>query len=151
MAIVLSEVLDDRSVVLEPGARTRDAVLREIIATMPIGDRDAFAIEVIAREELHTTLMSRGIAFPHARTDLVTRIALGIGRSAAGVCFGTNAEPAQLIFVVGVPKRMINDYLVCVGTLARLASDATTRESLMNAATAAEFVEILRAGSLLLE
>jgi mannitol/fructose-specific phosphotransferase system IIA component (Ntr-type) len=151
MAVVLADLLDQRSVVLELEAQTRDAVVREIVATMPVGEREAFTAEVIAREDVQTTFVSRAVAFPHARTDLVSRIVLGIGRSSAGVAFGPKGERAQLVFVVGVPKRMINDYLVCVGALARLSSDAELRGKLMNAATAAEFVELLRAGSLLLE
>jgi mannitol/fructose-specific phosphotransferase system IIA component (Ntr-type) len=151
MAVVLADVLDERSVVFEVAAQTRDEALREIVASMQVQDRAAFAAEVIAREELHTTMMSRGVAFPHARTDLVTRIVLGIGRSAAGVRFGPDGQRAQLVFVVGVPKRMINDYLVCVGALARMASDEKTRSALASATTPAEFVEVLRAGSLSLE
>jgi hypothetical protein len=46
---------------------------------------------------------------------------------------------------------MVNSYLVCVGALARLTKTDDTRAELMNATTAPEFVEILRAGSLLLE
>jgi mannitol/fructose-specific phosphotransferase system IIA component (Ntr-type) len=45
---------------------------------------------------------------------------------------------------------MVTDYLTCVGALARLSSDEKTRAALDEAETPAEFVEILRAGSLLL-
>ncbi len=129
--------------------------LREIVTTMQssnnLREPDKFLTEVCAREELHTTYMGNGIALPHARTDLVERIVLGIGRSEKGVPFGENSELAHLIFLIGVPQRMANDYLVCVGTLARLTRDEATRNALMVAKTAAELVELLRAGSLLLE
>ncbi len=150
MAVVLADVLDDKHVTLELAARTRDEALGEIVATMQLARPEAFLREVIARENLSTTLMSHGVAFPHARTDLLQSIVLGIGRSAAGVSFAAE-EGAQLIFVIGVPQRMVNDYLVCVGALARLVSEEETRSALMQSATAAEFTELLRAGSLLLE
>ena len=155
MAVVLADLLDPDQVVLELEARTGENALREIIATMRRGDvlrdAEAFLGEVCAREETHTTYMGDGVAIPHARTDLVTEIILGIGRSAAGVPFGENGEPAHLIYLIGVPQRMVTDYLVCVGALARLTKEAKTRTALMNAQTAEELVEILREGSLLLE
>ena len=95
--------------------------------------------------------MGNGVAFPHARTDLVKDIVLGIGRSPDGVVFGENGELAHLIFVIGVPQRMVTDYLVCVGALARLTKDAATRTALMDAATARELVEILRCRFALVE
>jgi mannitol/fructose-specific phosphotransferase system IIA component (Ntr-type) len=94
---------------------------------MEIGEPEKFLAEVIAREEVHTTFMGNGVALPHARTDLVTTLSLGIGRSVEGVPFGEKGELAHLIFVIGVPKKMINNYLVCVGALARLTKVEETR------------------------
>lgn len=150
MAVVLADLLQPEHVTLDLASTTRDEALREIIGTMEVSEPEALLREVIARERVNTTFMSNGIALPHARTDLLQRIVLGIGRSAAGVSFGPDAR-ARLIFVIGVPRRMINDYLVCVGALARLTRDEETRSALMQSATAPEFTELLREGSLLLE
>ena len=155
MAAVLSDVLSEEHVTLELQAGTRDEALREIIATMrgetKIADPDKFLGEVLAREEEQSTYMGNGIAFPHARTDLVDEIVLGIGRSSEGIPFGENDELAHLIFVVGVSKKMVSDYLVCVGALARLTKGEDERAALMRAETTAELIELLRVGSLLLE
>jgi mannitol/fructose-specific phosphotransferase system IIA component (Ntr-type) len=88
------------------------------------------------------------VAFPHARTDLVDRLVLGIGRSKQGIPFGYSSELVHLIFLVGVPQRTVTDYLVCVGGLARVVKDQTRRDALMAATTREEFVEVLREGSL---
>ena len=155
MAVVLSDLLDERHVTLELKARTRPEALREIVATMTTGneirDPEKFIAEVAEREELHPSFMENGVALPHLRTDLVEEIVLGIGRSAQGIPFGEKEEPAHLIFLVGVPKRMVTDYLVCVGALARLTKGQADRGRLMHSETAAELIELLRAGSLLLE
>jgi mannitol/fructose-specific phosphotransferase system IIA component (Ntr-type) len=84
------------------------------------------------------------IALPHARTELVDKIVLGIGRSASGVPFGPKGERARLIFLIGVPQRLVSDYLVCVGALARLLKDAEVRQRLLTATTPAEFLDALR-------
>jgi mannitol/fructose-specific phosphotransferase system IIA component (Ntr-type) len=60
-------------------------------------------------------------------------------------------EPVHLIFLFGVPKQMVTDYLVCVGAVARVVKDEAKREPLMTATTAEEFVELMRAGALLVE
>jgi mannitol/fructose-specific phosphotransferase system IIA component (Ntr-type) len=78
---------------------------------------------VLAREEAHPSVVENGAAFPHARTDLVDEIVVGIGRSRAGIPFEHNGVRARLIFVIGVPERLVNDYLICVGTLVRLVRD----------------------------
>ena len=155
MAVVLADVLDERAVTLALQARTYEDALREIIATMQCDGRveepTKLFDEVLARERVHSTFMGRGVAFPHARTDLVREICLGIGRSAEGVPFGTKGELAHMIFVIAVPRRMVTDYLTCVGALARLSSDDKTRAALDKATLPSEFVEVLAHGSLLLE
>jgi mannitol/fructose-specific phosphotransferase system IIA component (Ntr-type) len=155
MATVLADVLNENHVVLDLRATARDEALGEIVATMTgtdkVRDPEKFLAEVRAREEVHTTYMGNGIAFPHTRTDLVERVVLGIGRSRAGVQFGENSEVARLIFLIGVPQRMVTDYLVCVGALARLTSDEKMRDALLKVATRAEFIALLREGSLVLK
>ena len=60
-------------------------------------------------------------------------------------------EAGGSIFVIAVPRRMVNDYLVCVGGLARVVNHPKTREALMSSEDAADFIEIIRAAALLLE
>jgi mannitol/fructose-specific phosphotransferase system IIA component (Ntr-type) len=72
---------------------------------------------------------------------------IGVGRSRAGIAFRADQERAHLIFVIGVPERLLSDYLVCVGTLARLVKDETIRSRLINAATPPEFIEALTTDS----
>jgi mannitol/fructose-specific phosphotransferase system IIA component (Ntr-type) len=79
---------------------------------------------------------------------LVDEIVLGIGRSRAGISFGGNAVRARLIFVIAVPERLVNDYLVCVGTLARLVKDDAIRARLLRAQTPREFFDALSAETL---
>jgi mannitol/fructose-specific phosphotransferase system IIA component (Ntr-type) len=96
------------------------------------------------REGKSSTVANGGVAFPHARTGLVEELLLGIGRSRAGVSFGDSKNPVHLIFVIAVPQQMVNDYLICVGSLARLLNDDKRRAALMAAETPAEFFAELR-------
>ncbi len=155
MAVVLTDLLDENQIALDLRSRTRDEAIREIVGLMQtsgkIQDGEKFLAAVIERENSSSTVAEHGVAFPHARTDLVKQIVLGIGRSSEGVEFDESNNLVHLIFVIGVPRQMIQDYLVCVGALARLTRDKAIREALLKAATAAEFVEQLRTASLQLE
>jgi len=155
MAVVLADLLAEEHVTLDLRARTREEALREIVATMQgdgkVMEPDKLLAQVITREEAHSTFMGRGVAFPHARTDLVEQLVLGIGRSAKGVIFEPDGEPVHLLFVIGVPRRMVAEYLVCLGALARLVKNEAIRAALLEAKNAGEFVERLRSESTLLE
>jgi mannitol/fructose-specific phosphotransferase system IIA component (Ntr-type) len=149
MAIVLSELLDERQVLLRLRSRILPNALREISQLLAqngkIDDAEIFLQQVLAREQEHPSAVENGVAFPHARTDLVDEIVIGIGRSRAGVQVDANQERARLIFVIGVPERLVNDYLICVGTLVRLTKDDAIRTTLLNAETPSQFIEILTA------
>ena len=147
MAIVLADLLDERQVILRLRSRKLPNALREIIQVLAqsrkIDDAERFLERVFAREREHPSVVENGVAFPHARTDLVDEIIIGIGRSRAGIPIGVNQQRARLIFVIGVPERLVNDYLICVGTLARLVKDEATRSRLLYAETPREFIEAL--------
>ena len=152
---MLSEILDPKLVVLELREGTAAEAILEIAELLRdqghVQDYYKFADAVMEREGRSSTNTGEGVAFPHARTDLVQRIILGIGRSAAGIRFGPAKELVHLIFLVGVPKQMVTDYLVCVGAIARVVKDKAKRDALIATTSAEEFVELLRAGALVVE
>jgi mannitol/fructose-specific phosphotransferase system IIA component (Ntr-type) len=147
MAIALAELLDEKQVILRLRSRKPANAVREIIqllaANGKIDDANEFLEQVLAREQVHPSAVENGVVFPHARTDLVDQIILGIGRSRAGIPFGKNGVRARLIFVIGVPQQLVNDYLICVGTLARLVRDDAIHSTLLGAETAREFLDAL--------
>jgi mannitol/fructose-specific phosphotransferase system IIA component (Ntr-type) len=152
MAIALSELLNEGQVILRLRSRQLPNALREIIQLLAqngkIDDAQTFLRQVLAREQAHPSAVENGVAFPHARTDLVDEIVIGIGRSRAGIPVGANQERARLIFVIGVPERLVNDYLISVGTLVRLTKDDATRTTLLRAESSREFIDTLTAETL---
>src|SRR6266481_7776932 len=147
MAIALADLLDEKHVALQLRSRKAANALREVVQLLAtngkIDNAKDFLKQVLAREQEHPSVVENGVVFPHARTDLVDEIVLGIGRSRAGIPFGGNALRARLIFVIGVPERLVNDYLICVGTLARLVKDDATRTALLKADTPRQFLDAL--------
>ena len=147
MAIALADLLDENDVTLQLRSRKPANALREIIQLLTnngkIDNAEKFLEQVLLREQAHPSVVQYSVAFPHARTDLVDQIVIGIGRSRAGIPFGESGARARLIFVIGVPERLVNDYLICVGSLARLVKDDATRSALLHAQTSREFLDVL--------
>jgi mannitol/fructose-specific phosphotransferase system IIA component (Ntr-type) len=155
MPIALTDLLHEQQVILRLRSRKPANAIREIvdvlaseISSRKIANPEAFLKQVFAREQMHPSGVENAVAFPHARTDLVDEIVIGVGRSRAGIPFGENKQRAHFIFVIGVPERLLSDYLVCVGTLARLVKDETIRSRLLNAETPREFIESLTGDTL---
>lgn len=155
MPIALPDLLTQEKVILRLRSRKPANAIREIVDVLAsdtggrkIEKPEAFLEQVLAREQAHPSVVENSAAFPHARTDMVDEIVIGVGRSHAGIAFGENQQRAHLIFVIAVPERLVSDYLVCVGMLARLVKDETIRSRLLDAETPHEFIEALTTDSL---
>lgn len=144
----LTDLLSENQVKLDLREETHLDALREIVnlfeSNPHVHDLNGLHEALLAREKINSTVVGNGIAFPHARTDLVDQIVLAVGRSKAGVKFENSPDPVHLIFVIGTPKALISDYLVCVGALARFVKNKEVCDKLMRAATAQEFIQLLK-------
>ena len=155
MALRFDQLFDPKQIALDLRATNQNDAIIEVVKLLRgngrVDDSYAFADAVMQREGRSSTNTGEGVAFPHARTDLVPELVLGIGRSKAGVQFGESQAPVQLVFLLGVPQRLVSDYLICVGTIARIVKPQERRDALLSAETPAAFADILRTGALLLE
>jgi len=143
----LSDIVFENQIELELRAHTRDEALHELVGLMAnnpgVINASALGAEIIEREKLSATVMNNDTALPHARSDNVSEIVLAVGRSRGGILFADGVV-VHLIFVIGTPKNSVADYLVCVGTLARLLRNKESLRHLTEAGTVSEFAQILR-------
>ena len=145
MASIAAQLLQPGRISLDLAATDKNGAIVEVAGIIK-GDADVldypcFCRELIERDEMRSTAAGYGVAFPHARTDAVKEIIVAVGRSARGVKFG--AETVNFIFVIGTPREKANEYLVAVGTLARLMRRDMTRATLLAAGTPEEFIAAL--------
>lgn len=147
MAIALADLIDSKQIALNLGASTQAEAMREIVQLLAtagkIDNTHQFLEELRAREEKNSTYAADGVAFPHARTKLVDQIILGIGRSETGIPWTGKGEVAHLIFLLAVPDRLISDYLVVIGAIARTTRDRAMRTLLFHAEKLDEFIETM--------
>jgi len=147
MPIALADLIDPKQIALNLRARTQAEAMREIVDLLVASDKidnlQKFLEELRARETTNSSYAADGIAFPHARTKLVDQLFLGIGRSEAGIPWTGKGETAHLIFLIAVPERLISDYLVVVGAIARATKDRPLRTLMFHAENVDEFIATL--------
>ena len=147
MSIALADLVDPKQIALNLRARTQAEAMREIVDLLVAADKidnpKKFLEELRAREATNSTYAADGVAFPHARTKFVDEIIVGIGRSEAGIPWTGKGELAHLIFLIAVPERLISDYLVVVGAIARATKDRPLRTLLFYAESVDEFIATL--------
>jgi mannitol/fructose-specific phosphotransferase system IIA component (Ntr-type) len=143
----ISSLLKPEQIKLELAQQKRCNAINEVAQLLQgnahVLNFNGFYEELLARERIESTCLGNEIAFPHARTDYLKGMVLAIGRSPQGVWFENSGQTVKLIFVIGTPKRMVTDYLSVVGGLARLLKDNATRDQLLNANNADEFIAAL--------
>jgi mannitol/fructose-specific phosphotransferase system IIA component (Ntr-type) len=148
MAIVLADLLNEKHVDLDLRTGARETALTRLVRLWQQNDQikepEKFLEQLLARERASSSAVEHGVAFPHLRTDAVDKIILAIGRSRTGIPFGPEGTRARLIFLVGVPQRLVSDYLVVLGGLARLLKDEEVRHRLLHAETPGQLLDILR-------
>ncbi|HET9856474.1 MAG TPA: PTS sugar transporter subunit IIA [Chthoniobacterales bacterium] len=147
MPIALADLIDPKQIALNLRASTQAEAMREIVDLLVAADKidnpQKFLEELRAREMTNSTYAADGVAFPHARTKLVDQLFLGIGRSEAGIPWTGKGETAHLIFLIAVPERLISDYLVVVGAIARATKDRPLRTLMFHAGNVDEFIATL--------
>lgn len=146
----ISPLLRPEFILLDLKSTTRVEALHELMHVVKahphMRDYATFCRSVYEREAMGTTALGgHDIAIPHARTDQVADILVGVGRSASGVLFeGKEPQTVRLIFLLGTPKKMVMEYLQLLGSLAKLLKNEPFRQLLLGAHTAEEFVALFQ-------
>ncbi|GAA5482115.1 PTS sugar transporter subunit IIA [Haloferula sargassicola] len=122
-------------VLLDLEAGSEEEAIRSVaglLADHPhVLEPERFVEAVLERQRLQPPLLGAGVALPHARCDSVREIVMAAGRLRDPVRFGDT--PVKLIFVIGVPRHCVADYLAMTSALARRLRDVRRREALLEA------------------
>ncbi len=145
----LADLIDPDLVLLDLQARVKKKVFEEMMGVMEkspkVLDREAFALALEERENLATTGIGRGVAFPHARTASVDGIVIAFARSQKGVEFDAlDGEPVHLVFMMGTSPECVEEYLKVLARISRMLRKGNAKERLMEAKTQEDVLDIIR-------
>jgi mannitol/fructose-specific phosphotransferase system IIA component (Ntr-type) len=130
----LKDFLTPEAVNLSLHGNSKDEILAEMVALLRMDERSSGTLLRIIqrRENLGSTGIGRGIAIPHGRSLMVSRLRLAFGHCKAGVDFqAIDSRPVYSLFlIVAPPLEISNQYLPVLGKIAQFASRPDVPERL---------------------
>ncbi len=145
--MLLREYFDADAVSLDLKGKTKDEILREMVGLLKLDDknRELLFKMLQRREALGSTGIGRGIAIPHCRSLVVSRLRVAFGRKAGGVPYQSiDEKPAHLFFlIVAPPLEVSNQYLPVLGKIAQFAKDEDVPKRLMSITAPGDFLKLL--------
>lgn len=145
----LRELFTAEVVNLELESEAKDDILKELVSLLGMDEKSGAILfkTLKRRENLGSTGIGKGIAIPHCRSLVVSRLRLAYGRKPAGVNFkAIDALPVRNFFlIVAPPLEVSNQYLPVLGKIAQFAKDPEVPDQLVGIGTADEFLELLEA------
>ncbi|MEA2725462.1 MAG: nitrogen system component [Gemmatimonadales bacterium] len=97
------------------------------------------------RENLGSTGIGRGIAIPHGRSLVVSRLRLAFGRKPEGIDFQAidGKQVFSFFLIMAPPLEISNQYLPVLGKIAQFAKEPDVPDRLAGIKSADEFFRLL--------
>jgi PTS system nitrogen regulatory IIA component len=148
----LRDFFSEDAIKLELAGNTKDEILKELIGLLGLDDKsEGMLFKMLKRREnLGSTGIGRGIAIPHCRSLVVTKLRVAFGRKPQGVDFkAIDEKPVYFFFlIVAPPLEVSNQYLPVLGKIAQFSKESDVPERLLKIKQPREFMELLEEKSL---
>jgi len=99
---------------------------------------------LMAREALGSTAIGQGIAIPHGKSDATDTLVAALAVSKKGVNFDSlDGEPAHIFFLLVAPVDSAGPHLKALARVSRLLKDKFLRDSIKNAKSGKDILDLL--------
>lgn len=143
----LKDFFTPGSVSLDLASTAKDDLLDELVGLLALDEKSSQELvkTLKRRESLGSTGIGKGIAIPHCRSLVVSRLRIAYGRKPKGVDF--NSIDGQLVhnlfLIVAPPLEVSNQYLPVLGKIAQFAKDPEVPARLAAVETPEDFLALL--------
>jgi len=154
----VSHYINPQRIIANLSARTKQEAIRSLVDKIFETDSQWFEGEVtgdhiyskvITRENIQTTGLGNGIAFPHARVQECTDLILAIGVSQAGIDFASlDAQPCDIVCLLISPEQKPYLILQMMASLVRFFADGQNAERIRRCSSGDDIAQLLK-GSVL--
>ena len=128
-------------------SESKDETIEKLVSLLHLDEKSEGVLHktLKRRENLGSTGIGRGIAIPHCRSLVVSRLRLAFGRRPGGVDFkAIDDEPVYNFFlIVAPPLEVSNQYLPVLGKIAQFAKDDDVPGLLADLAEPEDFLKLL--------
>jgi PTS system nitrogen regulatory IIA component len=143
----LREFFSADAVKLELESTAKDDILKELISLLKLDEKsESMLFKMLKRREnLGSTGIGRGIAIPHCRSLVVSKLRVAFGRKSNGVDFkAIDEKPVNFFFlIVAPPLEVSNQYLPVLGKIAQFSKEPDIPERLFALREPSEFMALL--------
>jgi mannitol/fructose-specific phosphotransferase system IIA component (Ntr-type) len=143
----LRDFFSEDAIELELKGASKDDVLKELIALLKLDEKsEGMLFKMLKRREnLGSTGIGRGIAIPHCRSLVVSKLRVAFGRKREGLDFkAIDDNPVNFFFlIVAPPLEVSNQYLPVLGKIAQFSKEADVPDRLLGITQPAEFMALL--------
>ncbi len=144
----LGNMLKEEYVVADLQAETKGSAISELLSLLNQNSPGINALKIrdliFEREEIENTSYGHGFAFPHARTDEVDDLIIGLGVSKNGLREKTPDNiPLYVVVVLLTPSHISKLYLQTLSAFAAFARNESSLDLLKSAKTAADVIDII--------
>src|SRR5881392_2403852 len=123
----LREFFSEDAIKLDVAGTTKDDVLKELISLLALDEKSQGMLFKMLkrRENLGSTGIGRGIAIPHCRSLVASRLRVAFGHKKSGVDFDAiDGQPVFNFFmIIAPPLEVSNQYLPVLGRIAQFAKE----------------------------
>lgn len=148
--VKITDYMSEELICLELKSKTKDEVLKELSNLMGaaphIGGKSEIVYKALLdRENLGSTGIGKGVAIPHAKTDIVDKLTVAFGVSKQKIDFKSlDEEEVNLFFVFASPHKDSHIYLKVLARISRFIREEEFRNALLHCKTAAEVIACIR-------
>lgn len=144
----LRKALTKDSIKLDLESTSKSGVIEELldllVASGKINDRKTALKALLEREKKMSTGMQKGIAIPHAKTDMVDSIVAAIGVKKEGVNFGAlDGQPSNIFILTLSPAKRAGPHIQFLAEVSRMLNNDEVRNRVLQANSRNEIIEML--------
>ncbi len=127
----------------------KNDIIRELLSLLHndglISDADAAFAAVRKREDMGSTGLGEGIAVPHAKTNLVSKLTLALGVSPDGVDFESlDGQPTKVFFLLLAPPDQPGPHVEALTEVAKISQSSSFMRLLCAARTPQEVLDLFQ-------
>jgi len=127
----------------------KEGVLEELVSLAykdgSISDKTVLLNDIIAREQMMSTGMENGIAFPHAKSECVKNLTVAIGIKKGGIEFGSlDGKPSQIFVLIASPKESSSHHLQVLAAMTAVLSRQENIDKVLNASCKKDIIEVFK-------
>lgn len=146
--MLLTDLLTIDRIRIPLQAKTKDELLRELVALVTGGSSESEQEDVLRavreRESVLSTGIGYGVAIPHGKSSAVRELSMAAGRSAEPIEFDAlDGQPARLFFLLVGPESAAGPHIKALSRISRIVRRDDVRARLVEATDEASFLRAL--------